>query len=206
VTTTKTLIAVVVVLTSITLLTRSLNALEQPDYEVVDDLGDLQIRKYQPHTVARTLVSGTFKEVGNQGFRRLADFIFGGNDQNQKIAMTAPVGLVSNNESSAEDRYWVTFSMPSEHSLQELPKPDDERVAIVEVPQKYLAVVKYKGNWSEKRYRHNETRLLSLLDGNDTWVKKGEMSFNRYNPPFVPGFMRTNEVAVEVVPNNQVEG
>ena len=173
-------------------------ALEQPEFELVDEIGELQIRRYQPVIVARTLVGGSFDEVGNQGFKRLAGYIFGGNESDQKIAMTAPVGLTP--EGDADERYWITFSMPSEHSVEELPTPNDARVEITEESERFVAVVRYKGNWSEKRYREHESRLLALVEQSRSWIRNGEVTWARYNPPFVPGFMRTNEVAVEVFP------
>jgi hypothetical protein len=188
-------------------------ALEQPAFDLIDDIGDLQIRRYESYIVARTLVDGGFSEAGNQGFKRLAGYIFSGNKDDQKIAMTAPVGLTRqtqalNGDAERSDavegeKYWVTFSMPQKYSIEELPGPNDEQIEIVEVPEKYIAVVRYKGNWSEERYREHATKLLSLVEQSTSWLQQGEVTWARYNPPFMPGFMRTNEVAIEVVPANQ---
>ena len=185
-------------------------ALEQPAFDLVDEIGDLEIRRYESYIVARTLVDSGFSEAGNQGFKRLAGYIFSGNESDQKIAMTAPVGLTRQTETVNGDaeksdvvegeKYWVTFSMPQEYSIEELPRPNDEQVEIVEVPEKYMAVVRYKGNWSEVRYLEHASKLLSLVDQSTSWRKLGEVTWARYNPPFMPGFMRTNEVAIEVVP------
>ena len=175
-------------------------ALEQPEFELIDETGELQIRKYEAHVVARTLVKRSFSEAGNQGFKRLGGYIFGGNHREQKIAMTAPVGLQPLVGASADTQYWVTFSMPNAYSVAELPVPNDNRVDIVEVPERYMAVLRYKGSWSEERYRTHETRLLSSVEKNPSWEKRGEPYWARYDPPFMPWFMRTNEVAVEVVP------
>ena len=193
----------IILVLSMASLSEPLNALEQPGYELVDEVGILQIRKYQAHIVARTLVTGSFEDVGNQGFKRLAGYIFGGNGQDQAIAKTAPVGLEPHAETSRDSQYWITFSMPSEYSMEELPAPNDSRVDIIEVPERYLAVLRYKGRWSEERYRTHESSLLSLVNEEATWVKQGKPSWSRYNPPFVPWFMRTNEVAIEVIPANQ---
>ena len=185
--------------------TELLNAIEQPEFELVEEVGELQIRRYQAHIVARTLVTGSFSKSGNLGFRRLAGYIFGGNGQDQEIAMTAPVGLQSNDERSADSQYWITFSMPGEYSMDQLPTPDDNRVDIVEVPERYLAVLRYRGNWSEERYRAHEAQLLSLIEKDASWVKQGDPSWSRYDPPIVPSFMRTNEVAIEVSRTAQIE-
>jgi hypothetical protein len=191
---------VAILLLSLFVMTEMVNAIEQPEYELVEEVGELQIRKYQPHIVARTLVNASFSDSGNQGFRRLASYIFGGNGASQEIAMTAPVGLQPNDEAPADSQFWVTFTMPGEYSMDELPRPDDSRVDIVEVPERYLAVLRYRGNWSEKRYRAHEAQLLSLIDASPSWVRLGDPSWSRYDPPIVPSFMRTNEVVIEVSP------
>jgi hypothetical protein len=90
--------------------------------------------------------------------------------------------------------------MPAEYGFDELPEPDDARVQVETVATRYLAVLPYRGNWSEKRYRKHEAKLLSLLENVSTWRIAGEPTWARYDPPFMPGFMRSNEVAIEVVP------
>jgi hypothetical protein len=90
--------------------------------------------------------------------------------------------------------------MPSEYAREELPVPDDARVSIEEMPERYLAVLRYNGSWSEARYREHESTLLANVEKNASWRKHGPPSWARYDPPFTLWFMRTNEVGVEVVP------
>ncbi|MGB5389315.1 MAG: heme-binding protein, partial [Thermoanaerobaculia bacterium] len=66
-------------------------AIEQPSYEVLESDGQLELRRYEPYIVAETVVDAEFERAGNEGFRRLADYIFGNNRTQQKLAMTAPV-------------------------------------------------------------------------------------------------------------------
>jgi hypothetical protein len=183
-------------------LTQEAAAIEQPGFEVAEEIGDLEIRRYEQQIVARTLVGSSFKEAGNEGFRRLAGYIFGNNDLDQKIAMTAPVRLTAAPQERAkeDEQFWVIFSMPSEYEFDELPQPDDTRVQVETMPIRYMAVLPYRGNWSEKRYRKHEAKLLSLLEDVSSWRITGEATWARYDPPFMPGFMRSNEVAIEVVP------
>jgi hypothetical protein len=201
----RTIVISAILVFSMVVATELVNAIEQPEFRLVDEVGELQVRQYQTQIVARTLVTGSFSESGNQGFRRLAGYIFGGNGQDQEIAMTAPVGLQSHDETSPDSQYWITFSMPSEYSMDDLPAPNDSRVDIVEVPERYLAVLRYRGNWSEERYRTHEAQLLALIDEDPSWVKQGDPSWSRYDPPIIPSFMRTNEVAIEVSPAAQQE-
>jgi hypothetical protein len=197
---------VTIVALSALFVSEALNAIEQPKFELVDEFGDLQIRKYHAHVVAQTSVSASFSESGNQGFRRLAGYIFGGNRDNQEIAMTAPVGLqeIDIPTSQSQSQYLISFTMPSEHYLDDLPVPDDSRIDIAEVPERYMAVIRYRGNWSESRYRDHETQLMSLIKRNPSWVTQGTPVWSRYDPPFMPSFLRSNEVAIEVSPAAEV--
>ena len=74
-------------------------ATEEPTYEVLEKLGEVEIRSYAAVVLAETEVSGTFDGVSNAAFRRLAGYIFGGNrvrgaaGEKTKIDMTAPVGM-----------------------------------------------------------------------------------------------------------------
>ena len=193
------------------LMTEDIAAIERPSFEVIEEFGDIQIRKYESHIVARTLVQGSFEEVGNAGFRRLAGYIFGDNQGEQKIAMTAPVSLSKDPMQSLDgtslsrgqmaDQYWVSFNMPKEFALNELAKPTDSRVELVVVASKHVAVLRYKGNWSEQKFREHESALLANLSKSSDWNQHGPVNWARYNPPFVPSFMKTNEVMIEVVPS-----
>jgi hypothetical protein len=183
---------------SVALLTESAHALEQPKFEVIEQMEGVEIRRYESRIVARTLMSGDFDDAGNRGFRRLAGYIFGGNETGNKIAMTAPVDMAAANGKS-EGRYWITFGMPNEYDLSELPHPEDRRVELLVEPEKYMAVLKYKGGWSEARFNKNRLRLLETMEQSMDWVMQGEPVWARYNPPFTPGFLKRNEVAIEVV-------
>lgn len=187
-------------------------AIEESGYEVIEILGDIEIRKYHPRIVARTLVSGDFNEVGSRGFKRLAGYIFGNNNSRAKIAMTAPVVqqpvaaniAQSTNRVADEDlsvkSYWVVFVMPAEYEFSGLPQPIDDRVELIQLPAQTLAVLSYRGSWSQDRYQQHETELMHALVGQENWIASGEPAWARYNPPITPWFMRDNEVAVVVTP------
>lgn len=169
-------------------------AIEEPAYEVIDQVGDIEIRSYVSHTVAMTRVEAPFAKVGTTAFRRLAGYIFGSNAGQQKIAMTAPVSQGRNEDGS----YWVTFMMPSEHSLESLPLPDDAEVRLVERPPQILAAIRYRGGWSQEKYLEHERALNEAISASPRWTAQGEPVWARYNAPFVPAFMRRNEVLLPV--------
>ena len=182
-------------------------AIEEPSYTVVEQADDFELRLYEPYIVAETLVEGDFSEVGNEGFRRLAGYIFGNNRKDESIDMTAPVNQeprpekismtapVSQEEESGMWR--ITFTMPAEYTLETLPAPLDDRVVLKQKPARLMAAIRYSGTWSRKRYQEYEARLKSLIDERGLEAV-GEPVFARYNPPFTLWFLRRNEVLIQV--------
>lgn len=126
---------------------------ETPQYEVVLKDGDKEIRRYRSYIVAKTEVQGEYKEAQNAAFRILADYIFGNNRAQAKIAMTAPVeqreaatsekiAMTAPVEQTKSERGWVmTFMMPSKYRAETLPEPNDPRVQFEEIEAKMVAVI-----------------------------------------------------------------
>ena len=177
-------------------------AIEKPEYEVIDRIGDVEIRRYAPHNVARTFIAGDFDNVTNRGFRRLAGYIFGSNDSGTKIAMTAPVAQIPDTSQSGQG-YWMTFMMPTEHRFEDLPAPNDANVEIVHMPERVLAVMPYRGNWSQARYRKYESALMSAVT-DSSWQPTGVPEWSRYDHPMVPTFFRNNEIGIAVTRAPQI--
>jgi hypothetical protein len=171
-------------------------AIYKPEYVVLETTGELEIRQYPELIVARTRVEASFEDAGNVAFRRLAGYIFGNNAEKQKISMTAPVTMSP--ESAGNGAYWVSFFMPAEYQLADLPAPSDGLVEVTRVPAAKMAVLAYKGGWSEEKYDSHKARLMSLLT-KTRWKMSGEPIWARYNSPFRPPFMRSNEVMVPVI-------
>ena len=164
----------------------------------------MEIRQYAPYLVAETRVDGSLEDAGNQGFRILAKYIFGDNRGKQKIAMTAPVSQEKTDgikiamtapvtQTRAGEQFTIQFMMPSEHSLETLPEPNDSRIEIREMPGRRLAAIRYSGRWSEKNYEENLNKLLETLS-REGYEPEGEPVWARYDPPFKPWFMRRNEI------------
>ena len=63
-----------------------------------------------------------------------------------------------------------------------------------------MAAVRYSGTWSRTGYEENLARLLAWLQ--EQGLKSiGEPVWARYNPPFMPWFLRRNEVLIAVQEN-----
>jgi hypothetical protein len=179
-------------------------ATEEPRYEVLEREGDREIRRYEPFIVAETLVDADFERAGNEGFRRLADYIFGNNRSRQKLAMTAPVSQARSekiamtapvNMHRQGDLYRITFMMPTGYTLATLPEPVNPDVRLRQVPAELVAALRYSGRWSRQRYEDHKARLESWV-AKRGWRPAGEAILARYDPPFKPWFLRRNEVLI----------
>lgn len=201
-------------------------ATEEPPYEVLEKLGEVEIRSYAALVLAETEVEGTFEGVSNAAFRRLAGYIFGGNRLrggaaeptkiemtapvgmrpagNAKIAMTAPVGMRpaappggTPPAPGGSERWVMSFSMPSAWTLATLPEPTDPRVTLRQAPPRRIAVLRFSGLWSDARFAEQE-RLLRERLATSGWQVAGPAESLRYDPPWTLWFLRRNEVALPV--------
>ena len=182
-------------------------AIEEAPYTVIQQNGEFELRQYSPHIVAETTVEGTFDQVGSEGFRRLAGYINGENRTKQSIAMTAPVSQEAQSEKIAMtapvgqeklgDRWRITFVMPLKYALDTLPEPIDSRIETKQEPGRLMAAVRYSGTWSRKGYEENKERLLAWIE-EQGFKQTGDSVWARYDPPFMPWFLRRNEVLIPV--------
>ncbi len=166
------------------------DSIEEPRWELIENIGEVEIRNYAPCIQAVTELPRS--SASSSGFRRLAGFIFGKNATGESIAMTAPV-----QETLGTERPLMTFTMPAAYSMQDLPAPNDERVRLVEVPEKTVASLSFSGWATGGRVASMRDELLMTLESNDVEVV-GQPILNQYNPPWTPPFMRRNEISVEV--------
>ena len=167
-------------------------ATEEPAYEVLLETKYYEVRRYEPYIVAEVDVDDDFKRAGNSAFRVLAGYIFGDNEPQQKMNMTAPV---ESGESGSAFTY--SFVMESSYTMETLPKPTNPDIRLVERPERIMAAHRYSGTWSEERYQDHETILLDAL-ATDRVKTRGAPVFARYNAPFTPWFLRRNEILVEI--------
>ena len=173
------------------------HALEEPRFEVIRavevDGHEIEYRQYAPYVVAETRVEApTLKKASSEGFRRLADYIFGGNASEESMAMTAPVGPIG-----SEGRYTITFVMPSKHSLESLPAPRDSRVTLRQVPARKVAAIVFSGFWSTSNFERHRVALESHLGSEGVEILSAPL-VARYNMPLTPWFLRRNEILIDI--------
>ena len=164
-------------------------AIEEPVYQVEKawEAEQIEIRAYAPRVMAVTGMD----EDSDGGFRVLAGYIFGGNAEEEKIAMTAPV------QQSMAGEKEMAFMMPAEYALEDLPEPEDERVSFREAPAYTAAVIQFSGWASADKADENWQQLRRFLIAEGIEIT-GEPTLNQYNPPWTLPFMRRNEIIVPV--------
>ena len=185
-------------LTSALLLSGAAMATEEPKYTVLKQTEDFELRRYDEQLVAQTWVTGDQDAASRAGFKILADYIFGNNSaangKIRKISMTAPVSI-----QQTEDKWRVQFTMPSQYTLQTLPKPNNPNIEIVEVPAQTYGVIKFSGSAGTEKVAAKTKELQSWMQGqNLTIIGKSELA--RYNPPWTLPFLRRNEVMIAYQP------
>ncbi len=165
---------------------------ENQKYRLVLKDALFEIRFYPSATFAKIYSSGTdYKSVSSSGFRKLAGYIFGGNDQGKSISMTAPVRMEMSEKGST-----MSFVMPEKYKGSDLPKPKDASVQIVKSSPQYVAVIRFGGYADDESIQENRNLLLKIIQKKGIKIT-GEYSFLGYNAPF-QFWSRRNEVVIPI--------
>lgn len=193
----------------ILLMTGNAMGIEEAKYTVTRQQDKLEVRDYESSIVAEVIVDGDFEDASNVAFRRLFKYISGDNTGRNKIAMTAPVSQKPEPEKIAmtspvgqrkSGRGWaVSFMMPTSYTMDDIPIPDDPLVVLREVPAHRAAAIRYSGRWTEKSYNKQLAILLEWM-GSEGLQAIGDPVWARYNAPFIPWFMRRNEILIPIDP------
>jgi hypothetical protein len=195
---------------------------ETSRYEVLERQGPFEIRRYSPLILAETYVEGDLAPAGLEGYRRLVSYISGDNRarreiecttqlvhakgpresgpppehhrgmRGERIAMTAPMA-----QSRCGTGYCISFVMPSRYTLITLPQPSNPNVTLRELPERIVAAVRYRGSWRPALFARRQAELEGFMARRGLKAA-GAARFARYNPPYVPWFLRRNEVLIPV--------
>ncbi len=166
---------------------------DQARYDVLKEIVKVELRRYPRLVIAR--VDG----YGDGGFNILFAFITGNNRQKSKIAMTAPVvsEQIAMTAPVLSDPDSIAFVMPEGLTLETTPEPLDDRVKIVEIPERVVAALRFSGRWSYSIFKKKAKEMHEELA--KAGIKStGQVFSMRYNGPFTPWFLRRNEVAIAV--------
>jgi hypothetical protein len=198
--------AAVAIPVAVTAATRS--KVEEPRYEVVATEDAFEVRQYAPRIVAEVdLEYEDAKKATNIGFRILADYIFGNNEAQTKMAMTAPVDRTRSetiamtapvDRTRDGDRWTVAFTMPSKFTLETLPKPLDRRVRVRQIAKTRYAVMRFSGAPSERAVARKMEQLVAAVEEAGLATSGSAPTYARYDPPWTLPPLRRNEIFVEL--------
>jgi hypothetical protein len=173
---------------------------ETPAYVVEESDGAVEVRAYPPHLAAEVTVEGSRDAAVGAGFRVLAAYIFGGNEAKAKVAMTTPVAQSEKiamttpmAQSGAGSTWTVQFSMPSEFTMDTLPRPKDPRIRLVTNPAKRMVVLEFSGVPTTSSLEARSAELREWVAERGLAVEEPPQ-FLFYDSPFTLPWNRRNEV------------
>ena len=150
----------------------------------------VEIRRYHPCVIADVLVEAPYSQAASLGFRPLVTYI----SQNN-IAMTAPVL-----QESTDLRSWIiSFVMPEGMTVADLPNPQSSKVTLRTLAEQLAAVLPFTGITTTSKIQEKESELRLALT-NESLTPIGTLRIARFDPPWKPGFLRYNEVILDLNP------
>ncbi len=166
---------------------------EEANYQTITSYpNQIEVREYGELIVAEAITSGERQDAIGDGFREIADYIFGNNASKQDIAMTAPVM-----QQSYENEGWkVHFVMPANYNMQTLPAPENKNVTLKILPPKRYAVITFSGSSDNENIKKHEEILKNFMtEKNLPLLSQPAYAF--FNPPWTLPFLKRNEVMIE---------
>lgn len=179
---------------------------EEPEYEIIEEVGRVEIRHYRPALIAQVTVPGDHDHAMDAAFDKLARYIYGGNVQGTQMKMTSPVlqqargeqmHMTSPLRQQASGSGWtVAFFLANDMAAADAPQPIDPAITLVEEPETVLGSLRYSGNNTEERRREYKEELLETLAGHPRWRVDDEVTWAQYDQPFAIPFLKRNEAHV----------
>lgn len=176
--------------------TLATSASNTQEYKVLKVEKQFEIRYYLVANVAKiSLTATSYRDLGASGFNKLASYIFGGNSENKKIAMTSPVQMELGDSNAT-----MTFVMPSNLKKETLPKPNNSEISIETTAAEYVAAIRFGGFSSDEKIAKYISILEEALKA-EGLTYYGNFRYLGYNPPYQL-FGRRNEVVVGLNESN----
>lgn len=164
-------------------------AIEGAKFKLIRKEKDFEVRLYEEISLAMSK-ENDFR--GYSGFNEAFDYISGSNDQNRKISMTTPVINDLN-----QDAMTMAFVMPSDIPFESLPKPRSNRLSMIKKENMAFASIRFSGNVCPTLLEKKKRELSEWMAANDL-IPGSVIWLARYNPPFIPGFLKHNEVLISI--------
>ena len=179
----------------------------EPKYEVVARRGEVEIRRYLPATVAEVTIAGPHDDAVDEGFRRLAAYIFGKNVSSDELAMTVPVyqrherlPMTTPVTQKGQAGAWtLAFFLGNVMRVDDAPKPIDPSITLRTEPERLVASLRYSGTNNDDRRSAARRKLLDALLTDREFDVAEDVYWAQYDAPFVLPFVKRNEAQVEIV-------
>tara|TARA_B100000795_G_C22805489_1_gene444568 strand:+ start:3004 stop:3585 length:582 start_codon:yes stop_codon:yes gene_type:complete len=167
------------------------SGIETYSFKVEKTYETFEIRNYEATLFTMVkLPPSEYKTASGQGFRLLAGYIFGGNEGNEKIAMTSPVSM------SLEDSMTMMFMVPKQYKREDLPKPNESQVKFHVEPEKRVAAITFGGWADDEKIEKYKQQLIKSLEAEGIKYTN-RFYFLGYNAPYEIA-NRKNEIIVEL--------
>ena len=167
-------------------------ATEQPSYELLKKDGAFELRNYKSLVVIQT----TSFTSRNSNFRLLASYIFGENETDQKIPMTAPV-LMEDYKQPSES---MMFVLPKGISYEKAPVPLNENITVLNKKIDQVVSITFSGFLSKKKVNKQCQLLRKWASQQKILVHPTHVIIASYNPPWTLPPYRKNECWIPVLP------
>lgn len=165
--------------------------IEQYPFKVVKTYDNFEIRNYEATLFTSVkLATNKYDKAASKGFSVLAGYIFGGNDKEEKIAMTSPVAM------TLKDTTTMMFMVPKKYTKENLPTPNDMSIEFKEIPARKMAAISFGGWADDKKIESYKKQLIKALEREGIKYSNNFL-FLGYNAP-MEVFQRKNEVIVEL--------
>jgi DNA gyrase inhibitor GyrI len=165
--------------------------LERPDFALVSDEGDFQIRDYGALVLAQFTMRGTYNQAVSQGYINLEKYYTGANTPPEAIPFTVPV-MARDDLASG----WTTiFVLPKAYRVETAPRPIDRRIRVVEVPARRVAAILFTGKLNEGVMRERIAALEAWLAAKGIAHEK-DFTLAAYGATWGPSRAQKNEVIV----------
>jgi effector-binding domain-containing protein len=129
------------------------------NYTILNKIDSVEIRKY-PKLIYASYQSPT--EGSSAQFRVLANYIFGGNERQEKIGMTSPVNMpISSNKNE------MLFLMPKRYSIEDLPKPNSPEIKLLNIEERTVAALRFSGYANPNKVQNKKKQLIQILEKNN---------------------------------------
>ena len=165
-------------------------AYEEVNYEVVKKNKVYEIRKYSDRLAIEVITSSQ-----GSSFRKLFNYISGNNENKEEISMTTPVTQVEK-----KGNMTMQFYLPSRFNKENIPRPSNPDVKILNIKGGYYAVIIYSGRTSDKNFIKHKSILENELKKKDISILSPPIKAT-YDGPFTLPMRRRNEAMFKISTN-----